>query len=286
MAQARSEKSNHVPLSRIARRQTLAQAFARVARAGGGPGGDGLTVAEFVGDTRRHLDGLARQLADDSYRPGPLRRYGLPKAGGGIRRLAVPCVRDRVVQSAVAHGLATAFDDTMSEASFAYRRGLSVEHAGALVMFHCLRGFRWAVDGDIERFFDSVPHAGIAHMLKELGVCERTVGLVGLWLSGCSRNGRGLPQGAPVSPVLANLYLAPFDKAVETRRVKLVRYADDFLLLTRSKREAGRARAGAEKALAALGLRLNDRKTRIANLRRGVTFLGLDITSSKIGRAA
>ncbi|HHG89435.1 MAG TPA: hypothetical protein ENJ90_03010 [Devosia sp.] len=273
------------PFVTVASRTSLAAAFARVVRSGGGAGGDGVDIAQYSLDTRGTLGALERELKSGGYRPGPYRRYAIAKPGGGKRKLSVPCIRDRIVQSAVADALDRALDKKMSKASFAYRRGLSVEHAGALVMFHRLRGFTWAVDGDIEKFFDNVEHKRLIRLLKGLGVCEKTNRLIAQWLGHFARRGRGLPQGSPLSPVLANLFLMPFDKAMESKRVKLVRYADDFLLLTRSKARAKEARMAAEKKLAGLGLKLNRRKSKLVRLQDGLTFLGLNISGDGISRA-
>ena len=263
--------------AQITSHRALTMAFARVAKAGGGAGGDGVSLIDFARDTRGEIGRLVCELQNGRYRPGRFRRYSIAKDSGGRRQLAVPCIRDRIVQSAVAAALNGALDGKMSKASFAYRKGLSVEHAGALVMFWQLRGFCWAVDGDIEKFFDRVPHKGVGAMLRGFGVCPRTVRLILLWLGHYARGGCGLPQGSPLSPVLANLYLAPFDAAMETKKVKLVRYADDFLLLTRKKKEAVAARKKAEQVLAGLGLRLNRQKSRLVRLEDGLDFLGLKV---------
>lgn len=283
--QAGPAKGGIAPLAAIARREVLAAAFARVARGGGAAGGDGVTVARFALDAGRYLAELAEDLRAGCYRPGRHRRHGIPKANGGTRVLSVPCVRDRIVQSALAQALDRAFDATMDPASFAYRRGLSVQHAAAEVLLHRLRGHVWVVDGDIENFFDSVPHDRLIAMLDTLGVCPRSIALVRLWLHAHAPHGAGLAQGSPLSPVLSNLYLSPFDRAARTRRTRLVRYADDFLLMARSLAEAERARDRARKALAALGLTLNPAKTRIAHLDDGIVFLGLAIKGERIAPA-
>jgi len=264
----------------IASQATLIEAFARVAKAGGGAGGDGVSLSGFARDTRKEIDSLVRELSTGHYRPRAFRRYSIAKASGGRRMLAVPSIRDRIVQSAVAKLLNEALDSHMSSVSFAYRKGLSVEHAGALVMFYQLRGFGWAVDGDIEKFFDNVSHKRLIEILRRFNVCPDTLRLILLWLehyAGCVNKVSGLPQGSPLSPVLANLYLTPFDKAIDTKRIKLVRYADDFLLLTRKKKEAIEAKQKATNILSKLGLRINEQKTRIVYLSDGVSFLGLRI---------
>jgi CRISPR-associated protein Cas1 len=269
------------PFATVFSPPALADGFARVARSGGGPGADGQSVAKFALDGRAGLNRLSREILDGTYQPQRLLRHNLRKPGGGVRQLAIPSVRDRIAQAALASALDAAFDPVMSSASFAYRRGLSVQHAAALVAFWQLRGYGYALDGDIESFFDCVPHAGLMAMLSGLGVCPQSAAIVQLWLSGHAK--AGLPQGSPLSPVLSNLYLLPFDKGIESKRFRLVRYADDFLVLTRSRPEAEAAKQRAITLLAQLGLTLSPAKTRIAKLSEGVNFLGLSIKGGWMG---
>jgi len=272
------------PLSELAAQETMVQAFKRVAKSGGGPGGDGKTLMDFALAGQAAFVHLSGALVSGRYRPGRMRRYSIAKPNGGKRELAVPCVADRIVQAALAEALDAHFDPMMSPSSFAYRRGRSVEHAVALVTFWRLRGWQQAVDADIEDFFGSVDHAILLAMLRKDGVCRRSIHLIRLWLTAFSADGKGLPQGSPISPVLSNLYLGPFDRAVETERARLVRYADDFVILTRSRPEAEKAHERAEAVLASLKLSLNAAKTRITDLDDGIDFLGLRIEGDRVGR--
>lgn len=194
-------------------------------------------------------------------------------------------MRDRVAQAATAHVFDEVFDSAMAPSSFAYRRGLSVEHAAGLVTVYRLRGFLHVVDGDIADFFDNVPHKAILQALTRAG-CAKTRRLVALWLSGFGPKGRGLAQGSPLSPLLANLVLSPIDRAIETKKVRLVRYADDFLLMARQRAEAEKAAARMAELLHQLGLSLNSEKTRIATLTEGVQFLGLQFKGASVVREA
>jgi CRISPR-associated protein Cas1 len=254
----------------------LAQAFKRVKRNKGGPGGDGVTVGEFAHGLERRLDLLAASLREGWYRPGPLRLHDIPKPDGRLRHLAVPCVRDRVAQAAAAKALSGLFDAGMAEGSFAYRPRRSIEHALALVAFHALRGFRHVVDGDILDFFGRVPHGPVLAALAGPR-CPRTLAFVTLTLASFGPDGRGLAQGSPLSPLLSNLVLTPIDRSIATRRVKLVRYADDFLLMTRTAPEAKRAAERMRELLAPLGLELNAEKTRLCRIEDGVEFLGAGV---------
>ena len=271
-------------LADVAAPDALAAALKRVVRAAGGAGGDGQTAGGFARGGPAALARLSGSLVSGAYRPGSLRRFDIAKPDGRRRELAVPCVRDRIVQTALAEALDRQFDAGMSSGSFAYRKGLSVEHAAALATLWRLRGWCYAVDADIEDFFGRVDHGLLLAMLRDRRVCRRSLRLVRLWLEGYSSAGKGLPQGSPVSPVLSNLYLDPFDRTVETERSKLVRYADDFLILTRGRAEAEGALERARAALAKLKLDLNAAKTRIADLREGIDFLGLRLEGDRIGR--
>src|SRR5439155_4442401 len=139
---------------------------------------------QFGASLDNRLGRLSRELLADGYRPGPLRTAALPKPDGGMRRLAIPCVRDRVVQTALMLLLDRAFDAAMSGASFGYRQGRGVGGALARVEAGIVAGSRWIVDLDIEHFFDSVPHDPLLCLLLERGVEARAVRLVRLWLDG------------------------------------------------------------------------------------------------------
>jgi len=193
--------------------------------------------------------------------------------------------RARIALFLAAIALVPILDAAMSPASFAYRAGLSVEQAAALVTFYRLRGFRWVVDGDIADFFPSILHAPLLALLAELVPCRRSRDLVALWLAGFSRACRGLPQGSPLSPLLSNLALAPVDRAIDSKRVRLVRYADDFLLMTRTREQAEAAAARMAALILPLGLKLNRAKTRVANLDEGIRFLGYRFERGRLERA-
>jgi CRISPR-associated protein Cas1 len=259
---------------RIAAPDTLALAWRRVRRGGGGPGIDGLDIQAFAADAERRLAGLSRGLFGGLYRPRRLLKVEIAKPSGGVRRLAVPALIDRVAQAAVAAVLDELIDPTLSDASFAYRRGRSVGHALGRALTYRLWGCRWAFDADIADFFDSIPQALLLAELAQRISSPRTLDLIGLWLSQTPKHGVGVPQGSPLSPLLSNLYLDPVDRLIDSRRSRLIRYADNILLL--STEEIAAAEAG--KRLAALlkirGLMLNQAKTRLVQLDDSFEFLG------------
>jgi CRISPR-associated protein Cas1 len=259
---------------RIAAPRTLAAAWQRVRRNGGGAGLDGMDVEAFAADADRRLAGLSRSLFAGTYRPRALLKVEIAKPAGGVRRLAVPTLIDRIAQAAAAAVLDDLLDRGFSDASFAYRRGRSVGHALGRVLTYRLWGCRWAFDTDIADFFDTIPQTALLADLAARVASPMTVDLVRLWLSKAPRRGLGVPQGGPISPLLSNLYLDPVDRAIATRRVRLVRYADNIMLLATGRSAAREAGERLAALLAARGLALNPAKTRLIPLHDEFVFLG------------
>ena len=254
-------------------RTSLNDAWRRVRRNGGGAGGDNMTPERFERQLDARLHHLTGALRDGSYRPGPLRKVVMRRADGRIRVLRIPTIADRVVQTACHMKLSAELDPRMSKDSYGYRPARSVDQALARVRKAGRSGLAWALDADIEKFFDTVPHA---RLLDDLAIWiddRRLLALIRLWLFGFG-GGKGLAQGAPVSPLLANLYLHPLDRAFAAEKVLMVRYADDFVALVHNEAAASTARAIAAAALRRRGLRLSRRKTRIVRLAEGFDFLG------------
>ena len=245
----------------------------RVRANGGGPGGDGETIGDFADDLEGELEALARDLTSGVYRPGPLRRVRIPKPGGKERELAIPCVRDRTVQSALHDLLQPTFEAEFEESSFGYRPGRSVRRAVAMVERLRDAGYTHVVDADILSYFDSVPHERLLAKVQEIVPDARVVDLIGLWLDAFDDT-KGLPQGSPISPLLANLYLDDLDEAFSGRGLGIVRFADDFVILCRTPERAERALEQVSEALAREGLTLHPQKTRLVNFDQGFRFLG------------
>lgn len=227
------------------------------------------------------IEGLARAVARGDHTPGPLRPRTLKRPGKRDRQLAVPSVADRILQRAAHALLAPLFEQLFAGSSFGYRRGRSRFDAAGAILAGWAAGDRVVVDADIESFFDAVPWPRLLARLDALLPREPLVDLVAAWVTsplgiGAPRVVRrqGLPQGSPLSPLLANFVLDELDRALFARDARLVRYADDFALLCRDRAEAEHWREEARCALSELGFRLHPEKTEIRTMAEGWTFLG------------
>ena len=265
----------------------LLAGWAKVRENKGGPGVGGETIEQFEKRLMRNLALLRSEVAYDTYRPLPLLRVSIPKKSGGERPLSIPAVRDRVLQSAAAIVLTPLFEAEFEDVSFAYRRGRSVGKAAARVVALREAGYRWVVDADIHAFFDEVNHRRLMAEVERLVEDDDIRRLIGLWLRAEVQQGKhrwrlkqGVPQGSPLSPMLANLYLDHLDEALLGKGRKLVRYADDFLVLCKSRKAAEDALELTKDVLNTLHLEINESKTRIVDFNQGFRFLGVQFIRS------
>ncbi|MBM3321109.1 MAG: CRISPR-associated endonuclease Cas1 [Candidatus Eisenbacteria bacterium] len=268
-------------LSRTARPETLRAALERVVASTEASGIDGLTPEDALADADRLIDRLSAELHEGRYAPEALLGVLLPKEGGKVRPLAIPTLLDRTAQRAACDLLAPAIDTLLEDSSYAYRKGLSRSAAAFAVRRAYDDGFRWVLDADIASFFDAVDWDRLFAKLEALYPYEPLVELMKRWVAAPVvfrgrriERARGLPQGAVISPLLANLFLDELDEELLGENFRLVRYADDFLILCRDLDEARAAREKARSALADLGLRLNVEKTEIRSFEDGFSYLG------------
>jgi group II intron reverse transcriptase/maturase len=269
------------PLAELTARRTLHAAFERVRDNGGCPGADGMTIRQFEANLEPELDRLEDRLLRRCYRPFPLLRFEVGKAGAGVRCLSVPTVRDRVAQSAVYLVTREVFEAELEDASHAYRRGRSVRTAIHQVNRLREQGYRYLVDADIDSFFDTIPHARLIERLRRLRLDPYLHRLFEQWISVEVYDGRtvapltkGVPQGSVISPMLANLFLDQLDENFALFGQAIVRYADDFLVLCKSPEAAAQALELTDYLVAELELHLNRDKTRTTSFDQGFEFLG------------
>jgi len=271
---------------KVASRRALKAGYARVKANRGVPGSDGVSLKRFAETLERQLDKLQEELRSDTYRPRPIRRVHIPKPGGNATRpLGIPCVRDRVVQSALRLMVEPVFEADFAECSHGFRPGRSQKTALREVNRLLNEGYLHVVDADIRSYFDRIPHDRL--MAKVRG--RIADGTVLRWIEGflaqpvqeadgsLVANTMGIPQGSVIGPLLANLYLNATDHALEAVGLKVARYADDLMILCRSRAAAERALGQLRRLVESEGLELHPEKTRLADLSepgRSFVFLG------------
>jgi len=265
--------------------ENLAAAWKRVKANKGAPGIDGMTVEDFPAFAREHWPRIAIAIREGKYRPAPVRRVWIPKPDGSKRPLGIPTVLDRVIQQAIAQVLGPLFEVAFSEHSYGYRPGRSAHQAVAGMESGWREGRRHAVECDLKSFFDTVNHDRLMNALKGKVRCRMTLGIIrrylmaGVELPDGTREAtpQGVPQGGPLSPLLANIALDPLDKELESRGHKFARYADDFIVMVKSANAAKRVLAALIRFCEGrLQLVVNRAKSRAAPLKQ-CTFLGYRI---------
>jgi RNA-directed DNA polymerase len=263
---------------------TLQAAWTKVRANRGAAGVDGQSVERFAVQAELYLSELASALRDGSYRPQPIRRVEIPKGDGRTRPLGIPAVKDRIVQTAVKLVIEPIFEVRFCPTSYGFRPGCGCKDALREVDGLIEEGFVFVVDADLESYFDTIPHDALMQRLEERISDGRLLALIRSFLDQDILRGMdrwtptaGTPQGAVISPLLANVYLHPLDELMAMRRFRMVRYADDFVVLCRSREEAEAALADLRQWVAGNGLRLNPAKTHLGDSRvagEGFDFLG------------
>ncbi len=271
---------------RVLSMKLLKESFKQVRRSNGAPGLDKQTIGDFSNNLDNELTALLTELKDKSYRPSPVKRVEIDKPDGGKRKLGIPTVRDRIVQQAVRSILEPIFDKDFHPSSYGYRKGRGCHHAISKAQLFMRKYKReWVVDMDLSKCFDCLNHDIIINQVKEKVTDGSILNLIRLFLdSGVIVSGEyeaseiGSPQGGVISPLLANIYLDKFDQFMMSRKHRIVRYADDILIICSSEKAAKNAQRVAEEYLEnEMKLLVNRDKTHIAHSSKGVKFLGVEI---------
>jgi RNA-directed DNA polymerase len=281
-------------IDKVFAERNLRAAFARVNANHGAPGVDHVSVDDFAAHLDDELARLSAALRQETYHPQALRRGYLPKPDGTQRPIGIPTVRDRVVQTALRHVLEPIFERTFAEQSYGFRPGRGCKDALRRVDQLLKSGHRYVVDVDLQSFFDTIPHDRLLERIQGRVADGRVLALLESFLKQGVLDGLGewtpedgTPQGAVISPLLANVYLNPLDHLLAAEGFALVRYADDFVILCRTLEEAQRALAVVQQWVTTNGLTLHPTKTRLVDIRQeGFDFLGYHFQTTKRGKLA
>jgi len=253
----------------------------KVAENRGCAGVDNETIDNFARNQTINLYQLLQSVINGHYQPQPCKQVVIPKKNGTQRELKIPTVKDRIVQQALLNVLYPIMENIFSDASFAYRPNLSYINAVEKIADWRDMDYLWVLDGDIVKFFDNIEHSILLQKLRLYIDHPGILCLVKSWISvgvltpeGLMTSQKGIPQGAVISPILANVYLHQFDQLITATDLKLVRYADDFVVLASSQERIFHAKSEVVNLLDSMGLSLHSEKSQITNFQRGFRFLG------------
>jgi len=266
------------------RPQVLESAWSKVKANKGAPGVDKISTQKFEAKREAYLAELELELRTGSYQPKAVRREYIPKEKGKFRPLGIPTVKDRTAQQAVKMAIEPIFENDFLDVSYGFRPQRGAKAAIAEVSRLIEEGYIWVVDADIKAYFDTIPHEKLLDKVKRRISDGRIIDLIGQWLNQpimeeCNNwiPTEGTPQGGVISPLLANIYLHDLDVAVTDAKYKMIRYADDFVILTKSEKEAEEALNLVQEWMTVHGLTLHPEKTQIGDCSvegEGFDFLG------------
>ena len=273
-------------MEEICDRENMKEALRRVKANKGSAGIDGMTVGGIADYLKQHWATVRERLLNGTYEPNPVRRVEIPKPDGGVRKLGIPTVLDRLIQQAVMQVLQRQWDGTFSEHSYGFRPGRSAHQAVAQAQQYIVEGHGWCVDLDLEKFFDRVNHDKLMGRIAKRVGDKRLLQLIRAFLNaGVMENGlvspsvEGTPQGGPLSPLLSNLVLDELDRELERRGHRFVRYADDSNIYVRSERAGQRVMESVTRFITQkLRLKVNEAKSAVARPQER-KFLGFSFTA-------
>ncbi len=284
------DKASRLSYADLCQTRLLRQAWNLVRRGGPAPGVDGRSLEQFAANADLEIARIQHALQTHRFRFLPYRRVFIAKLTGGKRRLAIPSIRDRLVAQALRILLQPLLSRNFEPASFAYCSGKGVQQAIDRLLQLCRHGSPWVLESDIQDFFDSIDLRLLLDRLRREPIDPQILQLLTDSLTSGVHLGkrwfpspRGVPQGSPLSPLLANYYLTPFDRVLQQAGHQLIRYADDLVICSTSRAEAQNALTCTTQTLAKLHLKIQHQKTRILDSRReGFEFLGFAIHPHRI----
>ena len=279
-------------LGKILNKDNLNRAYKRVKANKGAPGVDGMTIEEAFQWLKEHNHELTERIRKGHYTPSPVRRVEIPKPDGGVRKLGIPTVIDRIIQQAMSQQLIPIYEPKFSDGSFGYRPGRSAKDAVQRIEEYAEHGYTKAVVLDLSKYFDTLNHELLVNILRRDVKDERVIQMIKRYLrSGVMENGvvdkteEGSPQGGNLSPLLANVYLNEFDQEFNKRGVPCIRYADDIVLLAKSERASERLLESSTKYLeGTLKLKVNREKSRTVSVFAIRNFKYLGFCFGKSGK--
>lgn len=265
-------KTDNTLLEKMLSDENLGLALAQVRRNKGASGIDGMEVSELKGYLDEHLEEIKESIRNRTYKPQPVKRVEIPKSDGGVRKLGIPAVLDRLVQQAIAQVLVPIYEPKFSDNSFGFRPNRCCEMAIIRALEYMNDGFHWVVDIDLEKFFDTVDHDKLISLVMRDVKSGEIVSLIRKFLvSGIMMDNEykesviGVVQGGNISPLLSNVVLNELDKELEARGLHFTRYADDCIILVGSSKAADRVMANVSKFIEnKLGLKVNMTKSKIS----------------------
>ncbi len=274
---------------KIASYPSLLQGFYRVRENDGAPGYDNISIDEFEDNIQENIALLYAQLRNRTYKQQPFLMFETKRKNGKTRLISIPCVRDRVAQEAAMTVLQPIIEAELENESYAYRKGFSREGAVQKILYLFKKGYFWLADADIQDFFNNIDHdiliGRLREILDDIEIIDLLIKFIQpeyYYKNKKYKQTKGLPLGSAVSPLLANLYLDKFDEEIKKRGLQLVRFADDFVILTKTKPAAEEAIKISEILLEGLKLKLNLEKTKVSSFKEGFKYLGYIFLNSLV----